>query len=135
MKTRVDGHPREVWLGKAGEELIEAYTIADMAHGTPLATGEGEKVCGVPGPFLLPVGISSSYHIAKFFGIASARTSADTIAKLPRPVHVETEQPVLDGEILTDDEPPRWHQSSKSHRPDIAAVINNALRAAGLIKY
>lgn len=51
LKTRVDGHPREVWLGKAGEELIEAYTIANMAHGTPLATGKGEKVCGVPGRF------------------------------------------------------------------------------------
>jgi feruloyl esterase len=134
LKTRVDGHPREVWLGKGGEELIEAYTIANMAHGTPLATGEGEKVCGVPGPFLLPVGISSSYHIAKFFGIASARASADKIATLPRPAHVETEEPVLEGEILTDDEPPRWQQGPKSHRPDIAAVINNALRAAGLIK-
>jgi len=134
LKTRVDGHPREVWLGKAGEELIEAYTIANMAHGTPLATGKGEKVCGVPGPFLLPVGISSSYHIAKFFGIASVRASADKIAKLSRPAHVETEEPVLEGEILTDDEPPRWQQGPKSHRPDIAAVINNALRAAGLIK-
>jgi feruloyl esterase len=134
LKTRVDGHPREVWLGKAGEELIEAYTIANMAHGTPLATGEGEKVCGVPGPFLLPVGISSSYHIAKFFRIASARTSADKTAKLARPAHVETEAPVLEGEILRDDEPPRWQQGPKSHRPDIAAVINNALRAAGLIK-
>jgi len=134
LKHRVDGHPREVWLGKAGAELIESYTIANMAHGTPLATGEGEKICGVPGPFLLPVGISSSYHIAKFFGIASARTSVGTIAKLPRPAHVETQKPVLEGEILTDNEPPRWQQGSQSHRSDIAAVINNALRAAGLIK-
>ncbi len=134
LKTRVDGYPREVWLSKAGEELIEAYTISNMAHGTPLAIGESEGACGAPGPFLLPVGISSSYHIAKFFGIALARTSAGEKVKLSRPpAHVVAEEPVLEGEILTDDEPPRWHQGPRPHRPDIGAVINNALRAAGLI--
>ena len=134
LRTRVDGYPREVWLSKAGEELIEAYTISNMAHGTPLAVGDGEGACGAPGPFLLPVGISSSYHIAKFFGIALARASTDKKVKFSRPpVHAAAEQPVLEGEILTDDEPPRWQQDPKPHRPDIGAVINNALRAAGLI--
>ena len=66
-----------MWINDAGDELIEAYTIPNMAHGTPLAVGEAEGACGVPGPFLLPVGISSSYHIAKFFGIAVARASAE----------------------------------------------------------
>jgi feruloyl esterase len=135
LRTRVDGYPREVWLGKAGEELIEAYTISNMAHGTPLAIGEVEGACGAPGPFLLPVGISSSYHIAKFFGIAVARASAGKTEKLSRPpVHAVAEEPVLEGEILTNDEPPRWQQGPKPHQPDIGAVINNALRAAGLIK-
>ena len=85
----------------------------------------------------LLAGLSKTLGIrfsAKFFGIASARTSVGTIAKLPRPAHVETEEPVLEGEILTDNEPPRWQQGSQSHRSDIAAVINNALGAAGLIK-
>ena len=40
--------------------------------GTPLATGESEGECGAAGPFLLEVGISSSYHIAKFFGLTFA---------------------------------------------------------------
>jgi hypothetical protein len=40
-----------------------------MAHGTPLATGGSDQHCGVPGAFLLEVGISSSYHIAKFWGL------------------------------------------------------------------
>ena len=56
VKTRVDGFPREVWINEAGDELIEAYTITNMAHGTPLAIGEAEGACGAPGPFLLPVG-------------------------------------------------------------------------------
>src|SRR5262245_22012299 len=72
LKSTVDGFPREVWINGAGEELVEAYAITGMAHGTPLATGEVEGAVGSPGPFLLPVGISSSYHIAKFFGIVVA---------------------------------------------------------------
>jgi poly(hydroxyalkanoate) depolymerase family esterase len=134
LKARVDGYPREVWLSKAGEELIEAYTISNMAHGTPLAIGESEGACGAPGPFLLPVGISSSYHIAKFFGIVLAPASADKKVKLsPPPAHAVAEDPMLEGEIVTNNEPPRWQQGPKSHRPDVGAVINNALRAAGLI--
>jgi poly(hydroxyalkanoate) depolymerase family esterase len=72
-----NGYPRQVWLNTAGEALIESYTITNMAHGTPLATGRADHECGVAGPFLLEVGISSSYHIAKFFGLtADARQVA-----------------------------------------------------------
>jgi poly(hydroxyalkanoate) depolymerase family esterase len=63
----VDGYPRQVWLNSDGEELIESYTITNMAHGTPLATSAADHECGAAGPFMLEVGISSSYHIAKFF--------------------------------------------------------------------
>jgi feruloyl esterase len=65
----VDGYPRKVWRNRAGEDVIEFYTIPGMAHGTPLATGGSDEHCGVPGDFLLEVGISSSYHIAKFWGL------------------------------------------------------------------
>jgi poly(hydroxyalkanoate) depolymerase family esterase len=69
----VDGFPRQVWMNAAGEEVIESYTIPGMTHGTPLATGAGQNQCGAAGPFLLEVGISSSYHIATFFGLAPTR--------------------------------------------------------------
>jgi poly(hydroxyalkanoate) depolymerase family esterase len=141
-KTRVDGFPREVWINEFGEELIESYTIANMAHGTPLAVGEAEGACGAPGPFLLSVGISSSYHIAKFFGITGARpqeeqnTSSERnlpqISTSPRPY--QEAEPALDGEILDkDDDIFREHQPMP-HVAEIGAVINKALRAAGLIK-
>ena len=71
-QSMVDGYPRSVWVNRAGDELIESYAITHMAHGTPLATGESENQCGAAGPFLLEVGISSSYHIAKFFGLTFA---------------------------------------------------------------
>ena len=100
---------REVWINEAGDELIEAYTINDMAHGMPLATGEAEGACGAPGPFLLPVGISS-YHIAKFFGIAVPRAAAErNIVKLsPAPRHFAAGEPVLEGEMLDKDDEPIW---------------------------
>lgn len=134
MKTRVDGFPREVCTNKKGDELIEAYTITNMAHGAPLATGETDGACGVPGPFLLPVGISSSYHIAKFFGIAVPPAPADRSMLKSSPRAVEDEEWVLEGEVLDKDDEPVWQQERKPALPDIGAVINKALRAAGLIK-
>jgi poly(hydroxyalkanoate) depolymerase family esterase len=141
VKTRVDGYPRELWVNEAGDELIEAYTINNMAHGTPLGIGEAEGACGAPGPFLLPVGISSSYHIAKFFGIAAARDQAErnappekeilTISSAPR--HYAAADPVLEGEVL-DKEEPTSQQEPMPPLPDIGAVINRALKAAGLLK-
>ena len=140
VKTWVDGFPHEVWINDAGDELIEAYTITNMAHGTPLAIGEAEGACGAPGPFLLPVGISSSYHIAKFFGIAVARApaernaSVENMAKIsPPPHHNATAEPVLQGEVLDKDDEPVSQQEPMPPLPDIGAVINKALRAAGLI--
>ena len=136
VKTRVDGFPREVWIDEAGDELIEAYTITNMAHGTPLAIGEAEGACGAPGPFLLPVGISSSYHIAKFFGIAVARASVERnmVTLSPAPHQIKGAEPVLEGEILDKDDEPIRQQEPTPPLPDIGAIINNALRAAGLIK-
>jgi len=49
----VDGYPRQVWANGTGDELIESYSIPNMAHGTPLATGDADEQCGAAGPFLL----------------------------------------------------------------------------------
>jgi poly(3-hydroxybutyrate) depolymerase len=68
----VDGHPRQVWWNAAGETVIESYTITDMAHGTPLSRSEGR----VAGPYMIEAGISSSDHIARFFGLTDAPLEA-----------------------------------------------------------
>jgi poly(3-hydroxybutyrate) depolymerase len=72
----VDGHSRQVWWNAVGETVIESYTITDMAHGTPLTHSEG----GVAGPYMIEAGISSSAHIAEFFGLTDTlpRTPAET---------------------------------------------------------
>jgi poly(hydroxyalkanoate) depolymerase family esterase len=79
-EVMVDGHPRQVWWNADGETIVESYTITDMAHGIPLGKAENDQRYGMQGPFLIEAGISSSYHIAKFFGltdwIRKAKTSA-----------------------------------------------------------
>ena len=65
----VDGYPRQVWWNADGETIVESYTITDMAHGTPLGIADNDERYGAKGAFLIEAGISSSYHIAKFFGL------------------------------------------------------------------
>ncbi len=65
----VDGYPREVWWDADGNTVIESYTITDMAHGTPLGDSGHDERFGEAGAFLIEAGISSSYHIASFFGL------------------------------------------------------------------
>jgi poly(hydroxyalkanoate) depolymerase family esterase len=143
VQGMVDGYPRQAWADRAGHDVIESYTITNMAHGTPLATGKADDECGAAGPFLLEVGISSSYHIATFFGlvkgssahVASAKSEIDEIAPAPR--RLPPRQPeVLEGEVL---EPEFDRHSEDARVPppsqfDIGAVITNALKAAGLMK-
>ena len=75
----VDGHPREVWWNADGETVVESYTITDMAHGTPLDLAGNDEPYGAEGAFLIEAGISSSYHIADFFGLTE-RVSRDSKA-------------------------------------------------------
>src|SRR5450631_2885250 len=77
----VDGYPRQIWWNADGETTIESYTITDMAHGTPLGTADNDERYGKQGAFLIEAGISSSYHIAKFFGLTNWIRERKTMAK------------------------------------------------------
>lgn len=148
VQAMVDGYPRQVWVNAAGDELIESYTITNMAHGTPLATGGADDECGAAGPFLLDVGISSSYHIAKFFGLTTAglrpaaSTKREIVTTSPKqlhpsgPVATGAQLHVLDGEVLgpTYDGGPEHTHIPPSAPIDVGAVITKALKAAGLMK-
>jgi poly(hydroxyalkanoate) depolymerase family esterase len=88
----VDGYPREVWWNADGETVVESYTITNMAHGTPLGVADNDQRYGTGGAFLIEAGISSSFHIAKFFGLTSwirerkAQPAESPSAKLIPPV-------------------------------------------------
>jgi poly(hydroxyalkanoate) depolymerase family esterase len=136
---RVDGYPRQVWRNPAGQSVIESYTIPTMAHGTPLATGPSDEHVGVPGDFLLDVGISSSYHIAKFWGLTGhpravptrRSESASIISAPPRKHRGTVETSGIAGDPVGDASKPL---SPRTRLIDVQAVITDALKAAGLMK-
>jgi len=124
----VDGHPHEIWWNTDGETVVESYTITDMAHGTPLGKAENDERYGKEGPFLIEAGISSSYHIANFFGLtnrvpklaktASPATTESPSAKLiPLASPISTLAPDL-GKILqpllTTKETPKSREKPKA---------------------
>src|SRR4029077_17641850 len=76
----VDGYPHQVWWDSDGETVIESYTITDMAHGTPLGKAENDERYGKEGAFLIEAGISSSYHIANFFGLTAGIHQPEIVA-------------------------------------------------------
>ena len=145
-EATVDGYPRQIWWNEDGETIIESYTITDMAHGTPLGTADNDERYGAQGAFLIEAGISSSYHIANFFGVtewirppkvASRKASKEVaniipgVAPAPAPVPdlaaVLWPRTTLHRRI----EPPHPPRGSGI---DVGGVITRALTAAGLMK-
>jgi len=147
----VDGYPRQVWWNADGETIVESYTITDMAHGTPLGIGDNDKRYGNQGAFLIEAGISSSYHIASFFGltewirrskVAPAETSnkkasaevAKEAAKNTPAVHPAPDLASVLWPLKTLDHAPRPPHQPQRRAIDVSAVITRALTAAGLMK-
>src|ERR1043166_2624558 len=143
LEDKVDGYPHKVWH-QDGVDLIASYTITGMAHGTPLATGTKDQDCGTAGPFLLEAGISSSFHIAKFFGLtgagrmradmnetAAVGAEANSSPLVPSDVEIIPDERV---EILngkTDE--PRFEDAARGPI-DVMSIITKALTSAGLMK-
>jgi poly(hydroxyalkanoate) depolymerase family esterase len=143
----VDGYPRQVWWNADGETMIESYTITDMAHGTPLGIADNDERYGMQGAFLIEAGISSSYHIAKFFGLTEwirqpkvAAVDSPSARLIPVVSPISAPVPDLSQMLwpLTTrnhpPEPPRKPQGKRARAIDVGAVITRALAAAGLMK-
>ncbi len=132
LEETVDGYPRQVWRNEEGQDVIESFTITSMAHGTPLATGDGENAYGSAGPFLLDVGISSTYHIAKFWGLTGTVVAAAPRKRTPEIVEPARQPaPAHFGATPLNPEP-RAARTAAYGPIDIQAVIDRALKAAGL---
>ena len=83
MPTRsdlTDGFPHRVWCDVGGRMLIEEYSITGMGHGTPIATKPPNNY-GAGAPFMLDVGISSTFHIARSWDSARRRWSNNHAAR------------------------------------------------------
>jgi feruloyl esterase len=153
-KTPAYHHRR--WTNARGATLIEDYLVTGMGHGVALATG-GADAIGVPGPYFLETAISSTEHIAAFFGITeqidkgrlalleSLQPIEPLVAEeLSEPVPWPANSGARDGDwesvehmgqraaSETVDEPAA--PQGKPPKVDVGAIINSALRAAGLLK-
>jgi len=75
-EEKLAGHIRRIWNDANGNTLVEAFSISNMGHGVPLATGLGVANCGAAGPFFLDVGLSSTHHIAQSWGLGEVGAEA-----------------------------------------------------------
>jgi poly(hydroxyalkanoate) depolymerase family esterase len=152
----VDGYPHQVWWNADGETIVESYTITDMAHGTPLGIADNDERYGAEGAFLIEAGISSSYHIASFFGLtervsqpraaeAAANKAAKPAPQPPAPPRtpdvVAALQPLAKLPRAAKPQPKAQSKSQANPQAkprrraiDVGGVITRALTAAGLMK-
>jgi poly(hydroxyalkanoate) depolymerase family esterase len=132
-ETIVDGYPRQIWWNSDGETIVESYTITDMAHGTPLGTVDNDEHYGAQGAFLIEAGISSSYHIANFFGLTKRVLQPKESPTPPAAARTPDIATVLSPltTLKRRREPP---QPPRRRGIDVGSVITRALTAAGLMK-
>ncbi|MEO7026769.1 MAG: PHB depolymerase family esterase [Caulobacteraceae bacterium] len=133
------GRSRSVWRDPRGGIAIELHGLKGLGHGVPLAT-TGPAGLGKAAPFMLETGVSSSREIAEFWGITG-------VAAVDRP-------PVIEGlaRLASPPTPPPTYGGSPAATggagmaegvlaslaervpPGVHAVIDKALRSAGLLK-
>jgi poly(3-hydroxybutyrate) depolymerase len=141
----VDGYPRQIWWNADGETIVESYTITDMAHGTPLGTADNDERYGTQGAFLIEAGISSSYHIANFFGLTEwIRSPNEAAAKAPKqpakkipatsPVFATPDVAAVLWPLASLNRHSELPPQSRRRGMDVGGVITRALTAAGLMK-
>ncbi|WP_311270775.1 PHB depolymerase family esterase [Sphingobium sp. WCS2017Hpa-17] len=132
VSEQIAGHRRRAWNDAAGCPLIEDYRIANMGHGTPLAT-TGQDACGTVMPHMLEAGISSTRRIASSWGLLGTgkkRTVAQSVGK------TQEGTPTLPVSTVSRLEPLPSEPShpSLSGKAGVEKVIHDALRAAGLMR-
>lgn len=113
---RVGGHLHRIWRDEAGRVAVEEYAVAGLGHGTPIATS-GDEACGVPGPYMLDAGVSSTYRIAASWGLVPATAPAALSPPAGAPTPEAARRDTALGASL-----------------DPARAIADALHAAGLLK-
>jgi poly(hydroxyalkanoate) depolymerase family esterase len=152
-ESAVGGYPRAIWWNADGKTVIESYTITDMAHGTPLGIADNDERYGAQGAFMIEAGISSSYHIASFFGLTDrihqpkeaskeasrpvASVAATTTITVPPPAFSPPPAPEINAipwPLAVSSSYTKPRQPPRRPAIDVGAVITRALTAAGLMK-
>jgi len=117
--THGGGDHHRMWCDDTGRIMLEDHRIAGMGHGTPLGT-TGETASGRAMPYMLDVGISSTWHIADGWGLLG-------VERMAAPVR----EPVMRAEPARAD--PR-RAVLPTQPGGVQATIEAALRSAGLMR-
>ena len=141
IEHEIEGHSRRVWRTEADDGVIEAITIAGMGHGVPLASGQSVAGCGNAGPFHFDVGLSSSLHILRFWGLANERIAFENEATRHVSARLVPAQSEAHGthslaareSASTGSTAGEQSTAGAGQFADPSAVIAAALKAAGLL--
>lgn len=129
--TTVGGARRSVWRVE-DRDVIERFDIPGMGHGTPLKT-QGEDGCGMAGPFMLEVGISSTATMCRSWNLLDDDKDIEVQSVVDeRPDRAqmpESALPALTGSVLQ-----RLSRNEPSGKPAVGQIIEDALRKAGLMQ-
>jgi len=107
---------RSVWTSANGRALVTYHQLRGMGHGAPVCAS-GPQSCGVAAPFMLDIGVSSSFESVVAWGIVQAPARAATpIARVTTPPNQSVSL------------------KARGRALDVNAVITTALRSAGLMK-
>jgi poly(hydroxyalkanoate) depolymerase family esterase len=69
IEDMINGQEHNRYNNDNGDTLVETVMVSGMGHGTPIDPGDGEDQCGTESPYILNVGICSSFHIIRFWGL------------------------------------------------------------------
>jgi poly(3-hydroxybutyrate) depolymerase len=127
------GRRHAVWRSATGEVMMETHLLEGMGHGVPLSTS-GPEGLGAAAPFMLEQGVSSTWEIGRFWGIASPGDVRPAPAKArsasaARPAPGVETRPVA-GVIAQD----VLDVVGRHVSVDVQAVIAKAFKSAGLMK-
>lgn len=135
VADRVDGAAHQAWRDAAGQVVLEAFMVPGMGHGTPLNPGAADldQSMGTPAPYMLDAGISSTWHMARSWGLltAAAETRTEAARAQQGAAQAEARPAFADllGGLL-----PEIKLPAAARTGGVGGVIEKALRSAGLMK-
>ncbi len=135
VADRVDGAAHQAWQDASGQVVLETFMVPGMGHGTPLNPGavDLDQSMGTPAPYMLDAGISSTWHMARSWGLltAAAETRTET-ARAQSGAAQAGARPAFAG--LLGGVLPEIKLPAAARTGAVGGVIEKALRSAGLMK-
>ena len=133
VTDRVDGAAHQAWRDPSGQVVLESFMVPGMAHGTPLHpdASDLDQSLGSPAPYMLDAGISSTWHLARSWGLLTAPAVERTAAARAEATAAPS-RPGLEG--LLGGLLPGIKLPAAARTGAVGGVIEKALRSAGLMK-